>query len=423
MRGNGSTNGGVAMVLSSVLVPHCVRGFDSPHVLFDLTIAGAHVLHIRPSAVQNKQAASGTLVPCLVDIHVHLDKTYVVHETGAADGDLFRAIELMAAHRSRWSEADIGRRMQRAIEEAYRHGTRAMRSHLDWSSMDTPPALAVFKALRAAWQGRMALQCVSLTPLDLLDDPLAGQQIARTLANINAGAAGADPSHPADVAILGAFVYRNANMEHKLQQLFDLARQYALQLDFHVDEGLDVDASGLRHIAKLTLRNNYQGKVTCGHACSLSMQSAAEANQTLALCAQAAIHLVALPATNLYLQGAWDTTPIERGITRIKEAAGHGVKLCMATDNVADGFFPYGSYDLLESFALGVQVAHLSPADAWLGSITTAPARAMALPWDGKIAVGCPADLVLMAARNPYELVTAAGRQRTVLRAGVAITA
>ena len=411
------------MVLSKVLVPHCVRGFDSPHALFDVTIEGAEVRHIRPSAVQNKQAASGTLVPCLVDIHVHLDKTYVVHQTGAADGDLFRAIDLMAAHRSRWSEADIGQRMQRAIDEAYRHGTRAMRSHLDWSSMDTPPALAVFEAVRAAWQGRMALQCVSLTPLDLLDDPLAGQQIARTLANVNAGASGADPSHPADVAILGAFVYRNADMERKLQQLFELARQYALQLDFHVDEGLDTDACGLRHIAELTLRNHYQGKVTCGHACSLSMQGTAEANRTLALCAEAGIHLVALPTTNLYLQGAWDSTPIERGITRLREAAAQGVSVGMATDNVADGFFPYGCYDLLESFALGVQLAHLSPADVWLGCITTAPARAMALSWDGKIGVGCPADLLLLAARNPYELVTAAGRQRTVLRAGVAITA
>ena len=410
------------MLLSNVRIPECVRGFESPYGLFDVLIDGAEVRRIAPCTTDASHGG-GTLVPCLVDIHVHLDKTYVVDETGAADGDLFKAIDLMAMHRLRWSAADIGRRMQRAVDEAYHHGTRAMRSHLDWTTRDTPPALAVFNALRATWQDRMALQCVSLTPLDLLDDPLAGQQIARTLANVNAEASGADPSHPADVAILGAFVYRNADMEHKLQKLFHLARQYDLQLDFHVDEGLDTDACGLHHIAELTLRNHYQGKVTCGHACSLSMQGTAEANQTLALCAQAGIHLVALPATNLYLQGAWDSTPVQRGITRLREAAAQGVSVGMATDNVADGFFPYGCYDLLESFALGVQLAHLSPPDAWLGSITTAPARAMALPWDGKIAVGCPADLVLLAARNPFELVTAAGRQRTVLRAGVAITA
>jgi cytosine deaminase len=94
----------------------------------------------------------------------------------------------------------------------------------------------------------------------------------------------------------------------------------------------------------------------------------------------------------------------------------------MGTDNVADGFYPYGSYDLLDSYALGVQAAHLSPADAWLASVTTAPASAMGLSWGGKIAVGCPADLVLLAARTPYELITPAGRLRRVMRAGQFLT-
>ena len=408
------------MLLSGVRIPHCVRGFDSPHDFFDVLIEGAEVRRISACAPAG-QAAQGTLIPCLVDLHVHLDKTHVVEETGAPDGDLFKAIDLMAAHRARWSAADIGQRMQRAIDEGYRHGTRAMRTHLDWTGMDTPPALSVFEAQRAAWQGRMALQCVSLTPLDLLDDPLVGQHIAQTLARSNTLGLRTDAMQHPDAAVLGAFVYRNADLGHKLQKLFDLARQHALHLDFHVDEGLDTDARGLQCIAELTLRNDYQGKVTCGHACSLSMHSAAESSRTLALCAQAAITLVALPATNLYLQGAWDSTPVERGITRLKEAARLGVRVCMATDNVADGFYPYGCYDLLESFALGVQLAHLSPADAWLGSVTTAPARAMALGWDGRIAVGCPADLVLLAARSPYELISPNGRRRTVLRNGLPV--
>jgi len=48
------------------------------------------------------------------------------------------------------------------------------------------------------------------------------------------------------------------------------------------------------------------------------------AHETLALCAGAGLHLVALPTTNLYLQGAWDRTPVQRGITRIREAAARG---------------------------------------------------------------------------------------------------
>ncbi len=359
------------------------------------------------------------LIPALVDLHTHLDKTYVVQQVGAADGDLFKAIGLMAEHRAHWSGAEISLRMARALGEAYAAGTRAMRTHLDWPEAQAPRSLAEFEKLRNTWRGRVTLQCASLTPLDeftAVNQPGqdTGERIAHQLGQVNQRG---DPSQ-GEAALLGAFVYRNDRIHEKLQRVFELAAKYQLQLDFHVDEGLDEDACGLRAIAELTIQNGYQGKVTCGHACSLSMQPFKVAEPSLRLCAQAGIHLVALPSTNLYLQGAWDQTPVARGLTRLKEAAAHQVSTSIATDNVADGFFPYGSYDLLDTFALGVQVGHLSPADAWLPAISTRPALAMDLPWDGKIAPGCPADFILLTARDAYELVTPAGRQRRIIRNG-----
>ena len=427
-----STAASPTMLLHNVGIPACVRGFASDADRFNVTIHDGVVTDIEPfvttaltsASASASASASGLLIPAMADLHVHIDKTYVVDEVGAADGDLFKAIRQMAAHRDGWTAEVIHQRMARALSEAYRSGTRALRTHLDWPDARTPHALAAFDALREEWRGRIALQCVSLTPLDVFgaehargaSDVIAGvdESIAATVSRANQRC---DASQ-GEAALLGAFVYRNDRLVEKLQRTFDLARQYNLHLDFHVDEGLDTDACGLPAIAELTIKNNYQGKVTCGHACSLSAQPLAQANATLRLCAQAGIHLVALPSTNLYLQGAWDTTPVERGITRLKEAFAHGLHTSIATDNVADAFFPYGSYDLLDTFSLGVQMAHLSPAEAWLGNITTHPARAMGLAWDGMIAVGCPADFVLLNARNGYELMTPAGRQRRVIRQG-----
>ena len=403
------------MLIENVIIPACVRGFESDSDRFDIDIQNSAVAQVNRAKTAPDSITSGTLLPCLVDVHVHIDKTYVVDEVGAADGDLFKAITLMGQHRAQWTSADISARMQRAVQDAYRHGTRAMRTHLDWTDDHIPKALQVFEAMRDDWLGRIELQCVSLTPLDTFDGSPRGLDIARELAGVNAR------TH-SNTALLGAFVYRNADMHARLQRVFDLAKAHDLQLDFHVDEGLDADACGLRAIAELTIANKYQGKVTCGHACSLSVQPLAEATDTLKLCAQAGIFLVALPSTNLYLQGAWDATPVDRGITRLKEAVAQGIRALIATDNVADGFYPYGSYDLLDTYALGVQAAHLSPVDTWLSAITTAPAAAMGLPWDGKITVGCPADFVLLAATTPYELITPAGRQRRVMRAGQFLT-
>jgi len=392
--------------LACVAIPSRLRGFEidaPPGQAFDVALRGERVTGIEPVP----GPVRGTLASALVDVHVHLDKNYTVDEVGAADGDLFAAIQRSAAHRERWTGLSVRERMGRALEDAWRSGTRAMRTHLDWVEPEDPLALGVFESLRSEWAGRIALQFVSLTPLDVFEDASAGERIAASVARAG--------------GVLGAFVYRNERLREKLARVFELAERHRLDLDFHVDEGLDPEADGLEAIAALAAPAHWRGRVTCGHCCSLSVRPAAGARATLCACAAAVIHLVALPTTNLYLQGAWDETPVPRGITRLREAAEAGLRPCIATDNVADAFHPYGSYDLVETFGLGVQVAHLSPADDWLDAVTSRPAAAMGLEWDGRIRIGCPADLVVLGARTAHELLTPAGRSRTVIRGGRAI--
>ena len=391
------------MKIDSVLIPPRLRAFDAPgdpRQAFDVVLQGGTVQAITPRA----GPAQGLLLSAPVDAHLHIDKSYSVQEVGAAEGNLFAAITRIAEHRARWTAESLRPRMERAVEEAWRTGTRALRTHLDWPEPKVPAALAVFGQLRADWQGRMAMQFVSLTPLDVFADAAAGETIAAAVR----GAGG----------VLGAFIYRNPDLREKLARVFDLAERHGLSLDFHVDEGLDADATGLADIAEFALARGMGARVSCGHACSLSVQADAVAEATLALCARAGLHLISLPTTNLYLQGAWDRTPVQRGITRVREAAVLGLRPCIATDNVEDAFYPFGSYDLLESFALGVQMAHLAPVEDWLDTITVNPARALQLPWDGRLAPGCPADLLLLGARTGYEILTPRGRRRTVIRNG-----
>ncbi len=392
------------MKLEAVRIPPRLQGFAAGGAeVFDVTLAGPRVASIEPSA----QPARGILLSGAVDAHAHIDQNYTVREVGAAEGNLFAAIERMAAHRARWTADSLRERMQRALREAWVSGTRALRTHLDWGGAEPPVSLAVYEALRDEWRDRIELQFVALTPLDAFADRPVGERIAQAVKRSG--------------GVLGAFVYRNEGIVHKLGRVFDLAQEYGLALDFHVDEGLDVEATGLRIIAQLAISRGLHGRVTCGHACSLSVQDDTTANDTLALCAQAGIHLIALPTTNLYLQGAWNRTPVQRGITRIREAASHGLRASLATDNVQDAFYPYGSYDLVETFGLGVQMGHLAPATDWLDTITVSPAKALGLAWDGRIAPDCPADLVLLAATDEYELLDPRGRRRTVIRAGLTL--
>lgn len=389
--------------LHGVAIPPALRAFPTHSCAsqaFDVEWQGGRITRIAPVP----GAPQATLVSAPVDLHVHIDKNYTVDEVGEAQGDLGTAIVRMKANRAAWTAAQVRARMTRALEDAWRCGTRALRTHLDWPDPGAPLALPVLLELREQWAGRVEIQFVSLTALDIFDAQGAARERARLLREAG--------------GVLGAFAYRNADAEAKLREVFRLAAEHGLELDLHVDEGLDADATALASAAALTLEYGLQGRVTCGHACSLSVQPSAQALQTLQRCAEARIHLVSLPTTNLYLQGHWGGTPLERGITRLREAREAGVNVCIATDNVADAFYPYGSYDLLETFGLAVQVAHLPDAASWLPAITSAPAHAMGLSWDGLFREGCPADFVVLQARTGYELVTPQGRQRRVVRGG-----
>ena len=369
--------------------------------VFDITIEGATITAITPRPDAHPR---GMVLPALVDLHVHLDKTYTVDATGPANGHLFKAIELMAQHKQHWTPADLQARMSRALDEAWRAGTRALRSHIDWMITERPMALDVLLELKARWAGRLDLQWVSLSSIDQFGSASEADSIARQVA-----AAG---------GILGGFIYRNDGLEPKIRHLLAAARAHGLEVDFHVDEGLDVEANGLTHIARLVPEYGLQGRVTCGHVCSLSVQAPALAHATLRAVAQAGIRLVTLPVANLYLQGSWDGTPVERGITRVREAREAGVAISLANDNVADVFVPFGSYELLDAWALGVQMAHLPEPEDWLDMITTTPASVMGLPWDGRLSPGCPADLLWLPATNGLQLITPAGRRGRVCRAG-----
>jgi cytosine deaminase len=391
--------------LAALRIPRALRGVHASlpdDTAFDLHWAGDRVSHIEPCAPGTP--AQGLLLSPLVDVHLHLDKTHTVHETGAADGDLFRAIDMIAKHRAGWTPASLRPRMERGLQEAWAHGVRAVRTHLDWMTPDRPPAVDVIAQLREAWRGRLEIQWVSLTAVDQFDDTEWARGVARA---VKAGG-----------GVLGCFIYRHPGLPRRLGAVFDLAEAHGLDIDFHVDEGLHADATGLRAIAEMALARGFTHRITCGHACSLSVQATEEAQQTLALLAQAGITLTALPTTNLYLQGSWAETPVPRGITRLREARAAGVRTCIASDNVADPFFPYGCYDPLEAWALGVQAAHLAPAEDWLDTVTVAPAQAMKLAWDGRFAPGCPADFIVLAARDGREAMAPAGRQRRICRQG-----
>ena len=361
------------------------------------------------SLVPSQERDGGFVTPLFADIHVHLDKTFTIRriaENGDAKVDcLFDAIDLMNTDRKNWSEADIRARATQGLQAAFEQGVGAMRSHVDWTTPEVPTAWPVLNELRQEWKDRLDLQLAALVHGDLVLD--AGSQIAARVAK--------------DGGVFGAFFYRNAHIEAKIEEMFRLAVQHGLNLDFHVDEGLEVEADGLSLIVSATRRHGMSGRVLCGHACSLSLRGPDELQRILDAAANAGTALVSLPTSNLYLQDRiGGKSPRLRGVAPLKEARAAGMDVMLGSDNVGDAFYPYGNYDPLAILRLAAPVCHVEPQE-WLDSITTLPARLIGNERIQPLQVDGLASFIWHDAEDLSDLISRPQARRVVWRDGTKI--
>ena len=349
-------------------------------------------------------------LPSFADIHTHLDKGHIWARQPNPDGTFMGALTSVRDDRAaRWSAADVAGRMEFALRSAYAHGTAAIRTHLDCSGPQTAISWGVFREMREAWAGRVALQGVCLTSIEQV-----GTEEFPAIANETARSGG----------VLGTVTYPVPDLDRRLDLFFQEAMGRDLDVDLHVDETLDPESRTLRAVAAAKRRNGFGGKVLCGHCCALSAQPEAEAMETVAMVAGEGIDVVSLPLCNLYLQDRRAArTPRMRGITLVHELDAAGVRVAFASDNTRDPFYAYGDLDMLEVMREATRIAHLDhPFGFWPAAFARRAAEIAGFA-GGVIAEGAPADLILFPARRWTELLARPHSDRVVIRGGRAIDA
>lgn len=351
--------------------------------------------------------------PAMVDMHTHLDKGHIWPRATNPDGSHPAAARAVAADRvANWTEADVAARFDFALRCAFAHGTRAIRTHIDSHEPHRiESSWRVFRRMREAWDGRIALQGVFMTMLDAY-----GRDEIRPHVRMVAETGGLLGGVTKIRTPLGLTV---DEMDHCLDRLFGFAATYGLDVDLHVDETLDPDVRTLDAVARAALRNRFAGRITCGHCCNLSMLDEQALERTLTLCREAGIGIVTLPMVNSFLQDRTAArTPRFRGIAPVHELRAADLNVAAASDNCRDPFYAYGDLDLVEVFREYTRIAHLDmPFGDWADSITSMPARMMGIDV-GVIRPGAAADLILFRARGMTELLARPQSDRVVLRGG-----
>ena len=403
------------MLLRSATVPGCL--LDKPAAELqrcDILIEAGKITAIAPAISAPLGAHvvdldGGMVWPGFVDMHTHLDKGHTWPRASNADGTHTSAVKAVMEDRSaNWSAEDVAARMDFALRCAYAHGTVAIRTHIDSLGNQLDISWPVFAEMRAKWAGKIDLQAVALVQLDAY-----GTDFVERMGDVVAEYGG----------YLGSSGALQPNARELIRRLFDIAVDRNLDLDLHVDESGDPKARTLEMIAEETIKRGWEGRVNCGHCCSLAIHAPDYAREVIAKVAAAGISIVSLPMVNLYLQGRNAGTPTWRGVTLLHELRAAGVKVSIASDNTRDPFYGFGDLDLAEVFRESVRIGHLDiPVGSWPAAITATPADVMKIT-AGTIAVGAPADLVLFRARDWSELLSRVRGARVVLRGGEVLAA
>ncbi|ADZ69224.1 cytosine deaminase [Polymorphum gilvum] len=410
-------------VLANASVPSCLLpaplggGAAAALIAVDLEICGGRLRRIAPAGTLAGDGPAvfdldaGMVLPTLVDMHTHLDKGHIAPRKANPDGTFMGALAAVGEDRAaNWTAADVRRRMEFGLRCAHAHGTSLIRTHIDSLPPQDEISWPVFKEIRAEWRGRIELQGSCLFGIDRLD--LDGDFLARIADRVREAG-----------GILGAVTYMIPGIDAHLDAVFQAAMARGLDLDFHVDETADPAAVTLRRIAEAAIRNRFEGRIVCGHCCSLANQGAEEADRTLDLVAEAGIGVVSLPMCNMYLQDrVAGRTPRWRGVTLLHEMKARGIPVAVASDNTRDPFYAYGDLDLIEVYAQATRILHFDhPIADWIRTVTTAPAAMLRQPGHGRLAEGAPADLILFRTRTWSETLSRPHGPREVLRAGCAI--
>lgn len=381
---------------------------SKPHILVDSSGMIVAISERREDVVSENVAVidleGRLLLPSLVEPHAHLDKSLTADVVPNPKGDLMGAIV-------GWRDAESSgviahdemvQRISRSLEMLLMSGVTLVRSHVNVGGPVSTRYLAAAIEAAQKYRDRMDIEFVALTYM-----PMSGEGSDINLIALH-------EAIELGVDVIGGCPHLEPDSDACVSIAFELAERHGKKVDLHVDETLDPTALTIKDVIRYS--RGSQIATTASHCVSLGMLPSEQIKPLAAAIAEATISIVALPQTNLFLQGRDDPVATPRGLTAIHELLAAGVNLVAGADNAQDPFNFVGRNDPFETAALMVMAGHMLPADAF--STISSNARAAIGAPEVNIAVGQPADLLAVRASTTRQAIAEAPADRVVLKGG-----
>lgn len=324
--------------------------------------------------------------------HIHLDKGCILDRCTIEKGDLNEAVAETSKAKEGFTEQDVFDRASKVLEMAIKKGTVGLRTFVETDEKTELRSFEAIKRARDKYAFAIDIEICAFAQSGLTTKPKTHELLQQALDQ------GAD--------LIGGCPYKDDNPDEHIEMIFDIAEQFDVDVDFHLDFDLDPKGSTIPKVARETIKRGYQGRVSIGHVTKLAAMDKMQRGEMAGLLKQANITLTVLPATDIYLNASDYEALIPRGMVNANPFAQLGVNATISSNNILNAFTPYGDASLIRMANMYANIAQLSTDDEitdTFAMITKNAAKLLAL--DCEIIVGAPATLVVLEAKDAVEAI------------------
>ena len=324
--------------------------------------------------------------------HIHLDKACILDRCTIEEGTLDEAVSETGKAKKEFTEDDVFERASRVVEMAIKKGTMGLRTFVETDSKTNLRSFEAIKKVREKYAFAIDIEICVFAQEGLTQELETLELLQMALEQ------GAD--------LVGGCPYKDENPERHIEMIFDLAQQYKVNVDFHLDFDLDPNNSSIPKIAEETIKRNYQGRVSIGHVTKLTAMSKEKRKEMATLLEKAEIALTVLPATDIFLNGRDHEKLIPRGMVNANELNAKGVLTTISSNNILNAFTPYGDASLVRMANMYANIAQLSTDDEMkqVYEMITKNAAHL-LSQQTEIKIGSPANFVILEAPSAVDAI------------------
>ena len=313
-----------------------------------------------------------------------MDKSCILDRCKSEKGHLDEAIGEVAKAKKAFTPEDVYERGKRTLEKCILNGTTHMRTQLEVDPVVGLRSLEGILPLIDEYKWAIDIEICIFPQEGLLNNPGTDKLMVEALKKGG--------------AVVGAAPYTDSDPHGQIDRIFEMAREFDIDVDMHLDFGPDSNELDLDYVCDLADKFDYGGRVAIGHITKLSAADPKKFKDKAQRMANAGVALTVLPSTDLFLMGRHMEHSIMRGVTAVHKLREEGVNCSLSTNNVLNPFTPFGDCSLIRMANLYANICHVGARGDIIECyemITNRSAALMRLD-DYGLAVGNSADLVVV---------------------------